>query len=218
LLDLFNSSGVGELEQDGTRIRIRKAGEAPEYVVSPSSGGQETAAPPAAAATGLGTAHASPQAVADAGTELVKSTIVGTYYDASSPGAPPFVKVGDSVEPGQVLCIIESMKLMNEIEAETAGVVAAKLVENGRPVEYGEALFSIRPRSPPGLFSNMLQKILIANRGDRRARHLRLQGPGDSHRGDLLEADRHSLHTRFADEAICVGPAAAPAAIWTFPL
>jgi len=150
LLDLFNSSGVGELEleQDGTRIRIRKAGETPEYVVSPSSGGQsqETVAPAAATATGLGTAHATPHAVADAGTELVKSPIVGTYYDASSPGAPPFVKVGDSVEPGQVLCIIESMKLMNEIEAETAGVVAAKLVENGRPVEYGEALFSIRPR------------------------------------------------------------------------
>jgi len=153
LLDLFNSSGVGELEleQDGTRIRIRKAGEAPEYVVSPSSGGQpqETAASSSSApapATGLGTAHAAPHAVADAGTELVKSPIVGTYYDASSPGAPPFVKVGDTVEPGQVLCIIESMKLMNEIEAETAGVVAAKLVENGRPVEYGEALFSIRPR------------------------------------------------------------------------
>jgi len=154
LLDLFNSSGVGELEleQDGTRIRIRKAGEAADYVVSPSSGGQpqDTAASssstPAAAATGLSTAHATAPAVADAGTELVKSPIVGTYYDASSPGAPPFVKVGDSVEPGQVLCIIESMKLMNEIEAETAGVVAAKLVENGRPVEYGEALFSIRPR------------------------------------------------------------------------
>lgn len=153
LLDLFNSSGVGELEleQDGTRIRIRKAGEAAEYVVSPGGQPQETAAapvssgPPAAGATGLGTAHATPQAP-DAGAELVKSPIVGTYYDASSPGAPPFVNVGDTVEPGQVLCIIESMKLMNEIEAETAGVVAAKLVENGRPVEYGEALFSIRPR------------------------------------------------------------------------
>ena len=77
---------------------------------------------------------------------LVKSPIVGTYYDAPSPGAPPFVKVGDAVEPGQVLCIIESMKLMNEIEAEIAGTIVAKLVENGRPVEYGEALFSIRPR------------------------------------------------------------------------
>ena len=153
LLDLFNSSGVGELEleQDGTRIRIRKAGEAAEYVVSPGGQPQETPAPAAspgtaaAGATGLGTAHATPQAP-DSGAELVKSPIVGTYYDASSPGAPPFVNVGDTVEPGQVLCIIESMKLMNEIEAETAGVVAAKLVENGRPVEYGEALFSIRPR------------------------------------------------------------------------
>ena len=76
----------------------------------------------------------------------MKSPIVGTYYDAPSPGSAPFVNVGDAVEPGQVLCIIESMKLMNEIEAETAGVVAAKLVENGRPVEYGEAMFSIRPR------------------------------------------------------------------------
>ena len=158
LLDLFNSSGVGELEleQDGTRIRVRKAGETSEYVVSPSSGGQpqETAASsssaPAAAATGLGTAHATTfaagHAAADAGTELVKSPIVGTYYDASSPGAAPFVKVGDTVEPGQVLCIIESMKLMNEIEAEIAGTIVHKLAENGRPVEYGEALFAIRPR------------------------------------------------------------------------
>jgi acetyl-CoA carboxylase biotin carboxyl carrier protein len=86
------------------------------------------------------------EAGAAAGQVLVKSPIVGTYYEAPSPDAAPFVKVGDSVEPGQVLCIIESMKLMNEIEAEVAGVVASKLVENGRPVEYGEALFAIRPR------------------------------------------------------------------------
>jgi acetyl-CoA carboxylase biotin carboxyl carrier protein len=76
----------------------------------------------------------------------VKSPIVGTFYEGSSPGVPAFVKVGDHVEVGQVLCIIESMKLMNEIEAEVAGVIAAKLVENGRPVEYGEALFAILPR------------------------------------------------------------------------
>jgi acetyl-CoA carboxylase biotin carboxyl carrier protein len=76
---------------------------------------------------------------------IVKSPIVGTYYDAPGPGTPPFVKVGDHVELRQVLCIIESMKLMNEIEAEVAGTVVAKLVENGRPVEYGEALFAIRP-------------------------------------------------------------------------
>ena len=136
LLDLFNASGVGELEieREGVRIRIRKAGAAPEYVVSPVS---ETGVSPEAGATGP---------AADSGEIVVKSPIVGTYYDAPSPGSPPFVNVGDAVESGQVLCIIESMKLMNEIEAETAGVVAAKLVENGRPVEYGEAMFSIRPR------------------------------------------------------------------------
>ncbi len=76
---------------------------------------------------------------------IVTSPIVGTYYDAPGPGTPSFVKVGDRIEPRQVLCIIESMKLMNEIEAEVAGTVVAKLVENGRPVEYGEALFAIRP-------------------------------------------------------------------------
>jgi len=147
LLDLFNESGVGELEieREGERIRIRKAGQSPEYQISPvlaaAAQPQEPAAPPPAPAS---PAHETP--VADSGQILVKSPIVGTYYDAPSPGSPPFVTVGDAVEPGQVLCIIESMKLMNEIEAETAGVIAAKLVENGRPVEYGEALFSIRPR------------------------------------------------------------------------
>jgi acetyl-CoA carboxylase biotin carboxyl carrier protein len=87
-----------------------------------------------------------PSDAADPNQVLVRSPIVGTYYEAAAPGAPSFVRVGDAVEPGQVLCIIESMKLMNEIEAEVAGVITAKLVENGRPVEYGEALFSIRPR------------------------------------------------------------------------
>ncbi len=76
---------------------------------------------------------------------VVKSPIVGTYYDAPAPGSPPFVKVGDRVEPKQVICIIESMKLMNEIEAEIAGILVARLVESGRPVEYGESLFTIRP-------------------------------------------------------------------------
>ena len=82
----------------------------------------------------------------NANEHIVKSPIVGTYYESPKPGDPPFVKVGDSVEPGQVLCIIESMKLMNEIESEIAGTIVAKLMESGRPVEYGEALFAIRPR------------------------------------------------------------------------
>ena len=150
LLELFNASGVGELEleRDGARIRIRKTGPAPEYFVSPVASGQ-IQTHPAAAGSLAASAPSAPEhpAAPVAGEDtLVKSPIVGTYYDAPSPGSAPFVKVGDAVEPGQVLCIIESMKLMNEIEAETAGVIAAKLVENGRAVEYGEALFSIRPR------------------------------------------------------------------------
>ena len=75
----------------------------------------------------------------------VKSPIVGTFYEAATPGADPFVKVGDRVKAGQVLCIIEAMKLMNEIESDRAGEVVRRLVENGQPVEYGQALFALRP-------------------------------------------------------------------------
>lgn len=151
LLVLFNESGVGELEieRDGERIRIRKAGQMAEYQVSPAltAAAQTAAAQPQETAASVESAASAPAAgEPGSGQILVKSPIVGTYYDAPSPGSAPFVNVGDAVESGQVLCIIESMKLMNEIEAETAGVIAAKLVENGRPVEYGEALFSIRPR------------------------------------------------------------------------
>ena len=153
LLALFNESGVGELEieRDGERIRIRKAGMATEYSI-PVANAQEpmisvdATAPAPAAGAPAGTPPGGSPAAADSGHAVVKSPIVGTYYDAPSPGSAPFVNVGDAVAAGQVLCIIESMKLMNEIEAETAGVIVAKLVENGRPVEYGEALFSIRPR------------------------------------------------------------------------
>src|SRR5271170_7598809 len=140
LLQIFNESGVGELElQRGRdRLRIRKAGESGWAAPAPAS---------APVVSPVASAALPPKAPeADSSHVLVKSPIVGTFYDASSPGAAPFVKVGDTVEVGQVLCIIESMKLMNEIEAEVAGVVAAKLVENGRPVEYGEALFAILPR------------------------------------------------------------------------
>jgi acetyl-CoA carboxylase biotin carboxyl carrier protein len=84
------------------------------------------------------------EAAADADLFIVKSPIVGTYYEAPSPGTPPFVKVGDAVKEGQVLCIIEAMKLMNEIEAEVSGTVAKMFVGNGKPVEYGMPLFGIR--------------------------------------------------------------------------
>jgi acetyl-CoA carboxylase biotin carboxyl carrier protein len=145
LLQVFNESGVGELEvQRGEdRLRIKRAGSNKEYIVAPPPQPLPVAA---ATPTIIATAAAAPARALETDGTLVKSPIVGTYYDSPAPDAPPFVKVGDSVEPGQVLCIIESMKLMNEIEAETGGTIAAKLVENGRPVEYGEALFSIRPR------------------------------------------------------------------------
>lgn len=145
LLQIFNESGVGELEvQRGEdRLRIKRAPTHKEYVVAPAAPQPLPMAP--APAAPIITAAAPARALETDGM-LVKSPIVGTYYDSPSPDAAPFVKVGDAVEPGQVLCIIESMKLMNEIEAEAGGTIIAKLVENGRPVEYGEALFSIRPR------------------------------------------------------------------------
>ncbi len=158
LLEIFNESGIGEMElQRGeNRLRLKRAGMSQEIVVPPAQPVVVTAAPPAPmiqASPAAETPHAAAAATAtakapeiDSGHVLVKSPIVGTYYEAPAPGAASFVKVGDAVEPGQVLCIIESMKLMNEIESEVAGIVASKLVENGRPVEYGEALFAIRPR------------------------------------------------------------------------
>src|ERR1700733_1683274 len=144
LIQLVVDSGIAELElqRGDSRVRIRRTLDRQEM--------QMTAPMPASMPTSIAeTVHtsSSPAAPPPAVNEhIVKSPIVGTYYESPKPGDPPFVKVGDSVEPGQVLCIIESMKLMNEIESEIAGTVVAKLMESGRPVEYGEALFSIRPR------------------------------------------------------------------------
>ena len=147
LLQIFDESGVAEMEvqRGDNRLRLRRAPTAQELTVPvapPAPPTQASASGPAPAPAAVGPKAAGP----DPSHTLIKSPIVGTYYDAPSPEAGPFVKVGDSVEPGQVLCIIESMKLMNEIEAEIAGTLVHKLVENGRPVEYGEALFAIRPR------------------------------------------------------------------------
>ena len=153
LINIVNESGIAELEvQRGEdRVRIRRAVGITHDMVIPASAESArrpwapTSGRPRTCAAVSESASAIPQTLEE-GHELVKSPIVGTYYDAPSPGSPPFVRVGDQVEPGQVLCIIESMKLMNEIESEVAGTIVAKLVENGRPVEYGEAMFAIRPR------------------------------------------------------------------------
>jgi acetyl-CoA carboxylase biotin carboxyl carrier protein len=149
ILELFNSTDVAEMEvqRGDNKVRLRRASAEVNQVVVPMTAAPVAAPAPApVAAPAAATLAPAPAPAPEETSTLVRSPIVGTYYDAPSPGAPPFVKVGDSVEQGQVLCIIESMKLMNEIEAEFAGTVVAKLMENGRPVEYGEALFSVKPR------------------------------------------------------------------------
>src|ERR1041385_4555686 len=146
LIRLVTDTGVAELEvQHGDdRVRIRRAyNSGQDILVAP-------APPPSVAHVAAATApaHTPAEPAKAAGPDpslvLVKSPIVGTFYEASAPGSPPFVRVGERIQPGKVLCIIESMKLMNEIEAEVSGVVESKLVLNGQPVEYGEALFAIR--------------------------------------------------------------------------
>jgi len=155
LLALFNDSGVAEMEvQRGeNRVRFRRGilnhefalPSAPLMQAPPVAMAHPVPAQPSLSPTIASGQKPAPMTAED-NNEVVKSPIVGTFYECASPGAAAFVKVGDTVEKGQVLCIIESMKLMNEIESEVSGTVVAKLVENGRPVEYGEGLFLIKPR------------------------------------------------------------------------
>jgi acetyl-CoA carboxylase biotin carboxyl carrier protein len=138
-IQIVKDTGIAELEvrRGENSVRVRGTTSHAQEIVLPATLPMHlaTAAVPAAPVTKQ----------EDERDIVVKSPIVGTYYDAPSPGSSAFVKPGDRVEPKQVLCIIESMKLMNEIEAEIAGVVIQNHVENGRPVEYGESLFTIRP-------------------------------------------------------------------------
>ena len=147
LLELVKEHDLAEfeVEHDGLRLRVRKNGGAAQMAVA-----SEPAAPVGLAAAGAAPALAMPAqaAAADAEIELaiVKSPIVGTFYRSSEPGAASFVEVGATVKKGQVLCLIEAMKLMNEIDSEYDGEVANIYVENGQPVQYGERLFAIRTR------------------------------------------------------------------------
>jgi acetyl-CoA carboxylase biotin carboxyl carrier protein len=145
-----------EMEQADLKVRIKFAG---EPATQPSGldlaqlgrlmtshgaaapvGGSMAAASPAPATTAAGAAAAEEKL------HEVKSPIVGTFYESPAPGAPSFVQVGDQVEVGQVLCIVEAMKLMNEIESDVAGEVVKRIATSGQPVEYGQPLFAIRPR------------------------------------------------------------------------
>ncbi len=139
-----------ELERGDVKVRIKRAGE--HTFVHSQAEPRFYAVPPApAAAPELGAvatpaAAVAPPAAPEEGLHMVKSPIVGTFYEAPSPGAPPFVKPGDMVEVGQVLCIVEAMKLLNEIESDFAGEIVKKLAVNGQPIEYGQELFVIRPK------------------------------------------------------------------------
>lgn len=149
LIKIATESGIAELEvQRGQhRVRIRRDLEVNSHEISIPAAGAARPSPPAeetASAESKSPAETA-EDTADPSLVIVKSPIVGTFYEAASPDVAPFVQPGDQVQPGQVLCIIESMKLMNEIEAELAGVVVSKLVSNAQPVEYGEALFAVRP-------------------------------------------------------------------------
>lgn len=145
-----------ELERGDVKVRIKRAGEhtvvhtpaEPRFFSVPAApmAAPEVGTVPAAVSPAATAASATPAAPPEEGLHTVKSPIVGTFYEAPSPGAPPFVKVGDSVEVGQVLCIVEAMKLLNEIESDVAGEIVKKLASNSQPIEYGQELFAIRPK------------------------------------------------------------------------
>jgi acetyl-CoA carboxylase biotin carboxyl carrier protein len=135
-----------ELERGDVKVRIKRG--TPEAASAPAD--RIITVHPAPVAPSPVPAGTPPAAAApekpEEGLHMVHSPIVGTYYESPSPGSPPFVKPGDIVEAGQILCIVEAMKLMNEIEADIGGEVVKMLVKNGQPIEYGQELFAIRPK------------------------------------------------------------------------
>jgi acetyl-CoA carboxylase biotin carboxyl carrier protein len=140
LIDLVSESGIAELEvtEGEDKVRIVKSHAAVSApVAAPAIAAAPAAAPTAAPAAAPAAAEPEPTG------HVVKSPMVGTFYRSPSPGAPPFIEQGATVKPGDTLCIIEAMKLLNEIEAEVGGTVRKILVDNGQPVEYGQALFII---------------------------------------------------------------------------
>jgi len=146
LIDLVSESGISELEVTEGEGKVRIVKNAPPVYVQPSASYAPQYAAPAPAAAGPAAeapaAPATPAPVAQQG-HVVTSPMVGTFYRAPSPGADAFVQVGDTVKEGQTICIIEAMKLLNEIESDLAGVIKEILVENGQAVEYGQPLFVI---------------------------------------------------------------------------
>ncbi len=151
ILDLVREHELSEfeIEHEGLRLKIRKDANGP-HIVSHAAPAAPPAVPSAVGAAPPLPGASAPQTLDLGGGEIelavVKSPIVGTFYRSSEPGSPAFVEIGSSVKKGDVLCIIEAMKLMNEIDSEHDGEVASIYVENGQPVQYGERLFAIRTR------------------------------------------------------------------------
>jgi len=161
LIEFLKENKIGEfdLERGDLKVRIKFAQEGGADLaglaraLSAQSHATAAAAPVPVVLPAAQGAAATPVAEAAAGTSedeaslhVVKSPIVGTFYESPSPGSPAFVKIGDQVEVGQVLCIVEAMKLMNEIESDAAGEIVKRFVQSGQPVEYGQQLFAVRPR------------------------------------------------------------------------
>ncbi len=153
LVDFLKANGIAEFDIDRAdlKMRIKFAGASAPTAADLALAQQLLAQPRRGpcrqlAAAAPNVSAAAEQAEPEEKLHEVKSPIVGTFYDSPSPGAPPFVKVGDQVEAGQVLCIVEAMKLMNEIESDMAGEVVKRIATTGQPVEYGQPLFAIRPR------------------------------------------------------------------------
>jgi acetyl-CoA carboxylase biotin carboxyl carrier protein len=156
LIALIQENGFAEfeLEREGFRIHVRRDLASAEVAAGSAETQSTEATIPSAAAAGSGTktsvtpdhpgARAETAASEDQDLHMIPSPIVGTFYRSASPNSDPFVKIGSSVEPDSVVCIIEAMKLMNEIQAETSGEVVKIYVENGQPVEYGQPLFGIK--------------------------------------------------------------------------
>lgn len=144
LIDLVEESGIAELEitEGEEKVRISRSTPSMQMQVAPVGAPPLQAAGPAIPQPAPGTAATTAAEILPQG-HMVKSPMVGTFYRSSSPGSNPFVEVGQTVKEGDTLCIIEAMKLLNEIESDKSGVIKAVLIENGQPVEYGEPLFVI---------------------------------------------------------------------------
>ena len=151
ILEFMTAHGLEELEyrSGDLQVRLRRQSAGGASAFAPAAAAVAYApveqAAARAAAPGVPGAPAAPAEPAGENLHIVKSPIVGTFYSAPAPDAPPFVEPGDAVKRGQILCIVEAMKLMNEIEADQAGEVVRQMAENGQPVEYGQPLFALRP-------------------------------------------------------------------------